>query len=401
MTGPPVTDEDLVAEAEAIAEAIWDARFDLPGEETRWIGYNSSRGKPVLMGRDGIFGGQMGIAVYFAATYAVTGDQRYRRFAETAASGFRERDPAALIANADLGAGTGTGSYIYGLTLLWQLLDDPVYRELAREFVQALSGDAIAADGRYDVLCGAAGTVLALLAYREATGEDALGTAIDCGDHLLDNRIEKWNGYEIWDTSRENQPGRIRTGMAHGAGGIAYALYRLFDHADLDRYRRAAEDALSFEDFYYAEYEGNWKANPTTVDHYPAWWCYGLVGIGLARLGSHQHHPSDRLARDLDRARRGVDPQLLADDSVCHGTFGQVDFLVELGRRDDPEYAEMARDLAGRGVERRREAGSYRVAFGDVEGLYNPAFFLGTAGIGYTLLRLVAPETIPCLLRFE
>lgn len=396
------TTDELEAKATSIADDVWEARLELPGGDNRWIGYNSSRGKPVIVGQNGLYGGQLGVAVFFAATSAVTGDARYRRYADDAADSFFETDVTNLLDDVDLGAGAGVGSYIYGLTVISELLDDDAYLDLAGELVRALSRETIAGDNRYSVLCGAAGAIHALLRYWEHTGDsEALEKAIRCGEHLLENSREKWNGYEVWDTSRESQPHRIRTGMGHGVGGISYALYRLYEHADREAFRRVAENAVSFENVFYSDHENNWKANPTTIDNYPLWWCYGLVGIGNARLGSLEHHESARLARDLDRARRGLDPRLTTGDSLCHGTFAQVDFLVELGRRDDDQYLETARQLAGRAFERRQDEGSYRVAFGDVPGLYNPVLFLGTAGIGYTLLRLLRPETLPCVLRFE
>ena len=402
MSHAPLTETELGTEVESIAADIWDSRLELPDGETAWPGYNSSWGNPVLMAPNGLYGGRLGIAVFFGAVHTATGTESYRRYAERAAEALMETDETILIENTDLGAGDGVGSYIYGFSLLGALLDEPAYRSRAEELIRALTRERIERDYRYDVLSGAAGTILALSRVYEQTGDaHALETAVQCGEHLLENRQLKWNRYQVWDTSRKSQPRRIRTGMGHGVGGIGYALSRLYGHTSREMFRRAAADAVSFEDVFYSAYENNWKANPTTIKSYQSWWCNGLVGIGNARLGSLEHHRSEPLVRDLDRLKRGFDPELASDDSICHGTFAQVDLLVELGRRGDDRMFETARNLAGSAVERRRADGFYRVAFGDVEGLHNPALFLGTAGIGYTLLRTLRPEMLPCLLRFE
>lgn len=402
MKRPPSAEEELQDEVVAIAENVWDARFDLSGGQVGWIGYLSSGGKPVPLGRNDFYGGQLGIGVFFAAMYAVFHDDSYRRYAHEASRTLIEGDETDLVDRSTLGIGTGIGSYIYGLTAISRLVDDPMYQNRAGELVQSLSQEMIDNDNRYDVLCGVAGTVIALLSFWEQTGNRvALEKATRCGEHLLENRRVKWNNYMVWDTSRKGQPRRIRTGMGHGAGGIGYALFRLYGHTNRADFREAAENAISFENLFYSGYENNWKANPTYIKHYPLWWCNGLIGIGNARLGSLEYHESDQLRRDLDRAKRGLDSKLLSDDSICHGTCSQIDFLIELSQGGANQYAERANQLATWMVERRRDEGTYRIAFGDVQGIYNPIFFGGTAGIGYTLLRLMEPETIPCPLRFE
>jgi lantibiotic modifying enzyme len=188
--------------------------------------------------------------------------------------------------------------------------------------------------------------------------------------------------------------------MGHGAAGIGYSLYRLYAHKERKRYREAADDTVRFENVFYSKHEENWKSNWTSPPYYSFWWCFGLSGIGLSRLGSLEYVESPELTRDLDRAK-SFEPKLASTDTVCHGTFSQIDFLLELGRKYGNEYFREARNLAASSIDRRKETKTYKVTLGDIEGIYNPTFFLGTAGIGYTILRLLQPDGLPSILRFE
>lgn len=35
------------------------------------------------------------------------------------------------------------------------------------------------------------------------------------------------------------------------------------------------------------------------------------------------------------------------------------------------------------------------------DGVFDPRFFTGFSGVGYALLRLVSPDTLPCILALE
>jgi lantibiotic modifying enzyme len=76
-----------------------------------------------------------------------------------------------------------------------------------------------------------------------------------------------------------------------------------------------------------------------------------------------------------------------------------VDFLltasVDLGR---PALADAARAQAAEVVSQARQRGSYALHPLLPEGLRAPAFFQGTSGIGYELLRLAYPEVLPSVL---
>jgi lantibiotic modifying enzyme len=406
MTQLESTGDELRREVERIYADIQDARFELPDGTTGWISYDrlldddSSSGRLLLRGKKGLYSGQLGIALYFAAMYGVFEEESYRRDVRDSIEFLLEEDIDELTDGLDPGVLGGIGSFVYGLSVIGELTGERQYKRRAREFARSLTDEAIAADDEYDVLLGVGGTIAGFLHLYEQTGEEvALDKAVRCGEHLLANRYEEGE-YRVWDTYWDDSRRSFTTGMSHGAAGIGSSLYRLYGHTDRDEFRDAADEAIAYENDFYSEDETNWKSNWASDAQYPLWWAYGAPGIGLARLGSLESHDSDTLRRDVERAM-AVEPQLTPRDSICRGTFAQVDLLVELGRSYDEAYREQAVELAASAVERKRREGGYRIVCGDTAGITNPTLFLGMAGIGYTILRLSRPEEIPSVLRFE
>lgn len=401
MTAHGDLDEKLRSEVREIASETIAHRVETSDGATGWISYDSTDGTLVLAGQKGMYSGQLGIAMYFAAMYSVFEEDRYRTWSRDAVAFLLEEEMDELTSDLELGGGNGLGALVYGLSVLAELTGDQRYQTRAREFAMNLTEEDVASDEEYDILAGTAGAVVGLLGLYERTGDsEVLKKAIKCGEHLVESRYDKW-GYRVWNTHWNNNVTSFSTGMGHGAAGICYALYRLYAHTHREAFLDAADDALGFENVFYSEYENNWKANWTSLPNYPLWWCYGLAGIGLARLGSLKYHDGRTLKRDVDRVRRGFEPRLTPQDSVCHGTFSQVDLLIELDRTSDHDRLKRAKQLALESIERKQKDGQYRVVPKDVESLYNPALFLGTTGIGYTILRLLEPGDIPCVLRFE
>jgi lantibiotic modifying enzyme len=81
-----------------------------------------------------------------------------------------------------------------------------------------LTPELVEADRHLDIIAGAGGAILGLLAlYELTTDEEVLQRALLCARHLLSERVEIEKG----------EPGSgmvIVTGFSHGAAGIAYAL---------------------------------------------------------------------------------------------------------------------------------------------------------------------------------
>lgn len=405
MTGQEPTEETIREEAKQLAANVRDARMELPDGSTGWIGYDmdfaeTTKGTLILRGHEGLTTGQTGTALFFAAMYDVFGDESYRRDVREAVDFLLEEDVEDLTRDLNVGIDEGVGGLAYGLSVIAELTGESEYVDRAVALARTITDERIEADDEYDLLQGAAGEIAGLLRLYEQTGEDvALEKAVRCGEHLVANRLEEL-GYSVWDTFFTEMLEACTAGISHGAAGIALPLYRLYDHTGRTEFRDAADEAVAYENVFYSEYENNWKVNWSTIPQYPLWWAYGTPGIGLSRIGSLEYHDSETLQRDVERVKE-LDPGLTAKDSLLRGTFSQVDLLVELGRKYGDPYDERAAELALEAIQRKRRNGGYQIVCGGVDGITNPVLFYGQSGIGYVLLRVLEPERIPSVLRFE
>ena len=76
--------------------------------------------------------------------------------------------------------------------------------------------------------------------------------------------------------------------------------------------------------------------------------------------------------------------------------------LWEAGRRlkDRVLVAESERRISNL-LQRRNEQGSFVLNSAVGSQVYSPSLFIGTAGIGYQLLRVASPDRYPCVLLWE
>jgi len=334
----------------------------------------------------------------------VSGGAGYRALAHHAVQPLRRaldtRD-ARVARWSGIGAGAGMGGVLYALTRMSELLESPALLDDARQAASLITPERIAADDLLDVVSGAAGAILGLLALYAATDDPATFTAASaCGQHLLATRTPSAAGYRAWATL----DGKLLTGFSHGAAGIAYALTRLHAITAEPRLLEAAAEAIAYEDSVYSPEAGNWP--DLRGDGAPAWtvqWCHGATGIGLARLGSLPALASAAVQDDVERALQtttavGIGPI----DHLCCGNLGRAELLFAAGRRlARPALVESAGRYAASVVARAERVGAYALHPLLPASADGPGLFQGTAGIGYELLRLARPDLVPSVLLWE
>jgi len=313
-----------------------------------------------------LYDGLAGPALFLAALWSVTGEQRFRKTAldtaELILQGLRLKNRSELNC---LGAGLGVGSISYALAAISEYLGEERFRRHALEASRDIDRSVIDADNSLDVLSGSAGYILAVsaLSKRGIKDDCLLRNAVHCGEHLL------------------KCPMPVGSGFAHGSAGIAYALTRLFsltaDRGYLDAALEACQGSL-----------------PATQMR----WCDGAPGIGLARLGMRVGD-APFIRADIERALKiTASAPIDKVDHVCCGNFGRVDLLLTAAQKlDESAWRNKAVELASSVIQRARTSGHY--AMGSRQ--YSCSFHQGMAGIGYQLLRLARPAQFPSVLLWE
>ena len=404
----------LLAEAEQIAHRIGaDAIRGADGSAT-WIdlayvpGAERFQLQPLS---PGLYDGSAGIGVFFAAWSRVSGDPNARDLALAALQPIRRLLPSGRFGSEprlarSLGPGgvTGIGSLVYALALAGDLLgDDDLPREAAR-LAGLMDPQLHADDQRNDVMSGAAGAVLALLALPQ---DGAAGVGMDFarlwGERLLARRTG--DTPRAWPTD-----GNVAlTGFSHGAAGIAHALLCLWAATGDERFREAAGEGIAWENDRFSVEESNWPDLRPGIARegrpgFMASWCHGAAGIGLARAAS-LGLPEEAVRRDGERALEGVARHTGRGsdvDHLCCGHFGRVEFLmVAAARLKRPELLERAGRLAATRVTEARRCHGYALYANQPASAASPAFFRGIAGIGWELLRLADPGTLPSVALLE
>ncbi|MFI6319981.1 lanthionine synthetase LanC family protein [Nonomuraea sp. NPDC050556] len=416
-----------------IKEALWD------GERATWLGDDRlSTGTTVYRAVGGdLYGGTAGIATFLARYATHSGDPEAARAARGALAhaiswANRTRPDGALM------SGTA-GIAVAALDAAKLLQDDHLATQAAHLTRTTLQRIPTA----IDLICGRSGTLLALLhlarglptaempltahalhppnTHAPAPHEQPHPTpaprhnpttataahnpgrwpspnpvtaAVDAiGRGLVEQAQPGPVTGRCWpsDISDDGPP---LCGLAHGASGVALAL---LEWGATD----AAADAAAYERSWYSPDHNNWPDLREGVA-WPAFWCHGALGIGVARLRQYDLTGNQVYAAEagaaIDTVVRSLGSMAVQDLSICHGLSGAVDFLLDAAQVfAQPVLRTAAIEAMEAAIER---VGDSDWPCGVPEGGENPSLFLGLAGIGTTLLRTLDARTPSTVLAY-
>lgn len=251
----------------------------------------------------------------------------------------------------------------------------------------------------HDVISGNAGTILAVLDLRKDLPPDdtrrseLLRTAEACAEGILRHGV-RVDGLPV---ACPSETGAIpQTGFAHGASGIALALFLLFLENAESEIHRFACGALEFERALFSTDLRSWPTSPAELNSRPNAWCFGAPGIALARAAILRAFPErDSPAGVVDDFRTALDVLWQAVpvplEHLCCGMFSRVEAFRALSVLfEDERLYDAAAAIATwslRAVKARR-----RFALGGETVEERLTLFHGLPGVGYALVRLMERE---------
>lgn len=377
-----------------------------------------------------VYSGVSGIVLFLLELGKLTGESRYKTAAIDGMRwtlGYCEKNPSYYYAFF-----TGRMGIVYTLLKVAEATGESRWREKALEIARLSTYALEAPRITDDLINGDAGTVVGLLHLHAATGEPWILKTIDSFVERLIHRAHQGPKGLYWGRS-----GKIINGLcgfSHGAAGVGWVFLELGRYFNNDTFYRVATQAFLYETLHYDEIRRNWKDlrqgvydEEDEAEHRNAYlennlafftrggimngWCHGAAGIGLSRLralklfknsfddDSYKLCEQDMLNAIEKTIRTDTGLVKGASFILCHGSGGNAElFLEAYNVLNDKKYLALAEDVARRALAYREKNNMYISGYGFGIDAEDTSLFMGTAGIGYFYLRLLAPHDVPSIL---
>ncbi|MFC4334629.1 type 2 lanthipeptide synthetase LanM [Salininema proteolyticum] len=294
-----------------------------------------------------------------------------------------------------IGAFSGAAGLLYAIAHYDSRLGGDRYRKLRAAAVRRLA-TASANDKYLDVMAGTAGAIAVIAALPEVRTDYGREALRALADRLIERGVDAGDGSLAWETGTA----RARLGgFSHGATGIGWTLAKAAALLDDDGIATAARRALQFDDTLFDPTRHRWlDVRPESVAQgkaFPAHWCHGASGIAMARASAATLLKAPEL---LDLAVLGAQETtrdvLPSDDSLCHGTLGNLLAMRETARHVSTDIGlDGFRNRVIDRLDREAPRSGLPQGITTVRGL-----LLGTAGSMYALCRELRPSIPNALL---
>lgn len=354
-----------------------------------------------------LYEGLSGVAIFFAALNKVFPNVEYNQILEGInKSLFTYTDEMYLqqqnVQNESSGVYCGEASLLYTYEILYQLTREERYITYSRKQIEVVS-KIVKSDQYFDIIYGNAGALLAVLnMYKLFPEKKYLEMAISIGDSLLEKQDKNggWKG---------KTSANALAGFSHGASGISYSLYRLWNLTKEKKYYVSARNGFLFENSLYDAQEGNWKDKRYFKDmllgdnnKFMTSWCHGAGGILLSRVKCYEEMDLEEFfSKDIENAVKAIIRHGMFDNNcLCHGNLGNSEILYECAKKIGNEEAQRMSDTLLNYAVNNILNKNFDCGRAYLFGHKIPGFMTGLAGMGYSLLRRM-DETLPCILAIE
>lgn len=296
---------------------------------------------------------------------------------------------------------------------LASILEDPYLAERAALLLDGLKKEIDNKETETDVIGGHAGAIPAFLSLARNHGvKEGREIAEALGEQLIARAVKTPGGGWGWERVGRAFP-RPLTGFTHGAAGHAYAFAHLYQETGAAKWKEAAQGAILYERESYDPVQRAWPdwRFPVPEGGRPrcaALWCHGSGGIGMSRVLMHETLEDPEMLDEARIARidtgRHTRQRLEVPGHIyhlCHGIAGNAEclWIMEAGL-GIPGALGHAREIGLYGIERFGHVAKARWSDRFVDwpsphpGHRELSLLTGVAGIGYSYLRLHAPDKV-------
>ncbi len=383
-----LTAKQLIAEAVIIGEDLKKRAIISTQKGMIWMGLNQLAKAEYFqlnpLGYD-LDNGIAGIALFFAALAKVS-DQKWGEFALATLQPLRQNLQSHnldgnIFQNMGIGGAKGLGAIIYVLVRVSEFLSAPDMIKDAKKVAALITKDKITSDRYLDIFSGSAGAILGLLAlYEIERDQKVLETAIACAHNILFHLFKSNSSFSRGKFLNSKLP----ISFYQGYTGIAYALLRLYKITNHVNFLEAASEII-------IDCNNSRQNLHHICDYY---------------LGDLAQILTDNKKEIKQKFKTGLKPngelKLQGVDNLYEGNFGMIEIaLLTSQKLNLHEGLEIANKQASWVINRAKHTGGFKLFTNLPTDAYTPSFFSGSAGIGYELLRLAAPELFPSVILWE
>ena len=381
----------LIEQAIGIAKAIENQAIRGENNSFAWLGlvYNPAtpgfRFQPLE--QLGLADGNLGIALFIAALAKITGDEKWRNLAlqilkpiESALRGMNNEEKSRFIRITGIGGFNGLGASAYSLIQIAQLLSESSLIPIADDVLSMITIDKIVNSPQLNIISGCAGTLLSLLGCLSSKIDnysEYLQKAIACGDYLLQHQAPP-----------ETEIDSRSLGFWSGIAGVAYALLRLYEVTQDERYLTTAKNAITLESKATNFHDSNLNQLKIEI-------AFGRLG-GINLLDNYQIKTEINTAIEIIQQHK-----MWGVDNLFWGNYGRLELLLVASEKlEKPELKTLADNWAKK-ITAKTTSNKLKLFVDSPSEISHPGFLHGTAGIGYQLLRIAYPQLLPSILLFQ
>lgn len=400
-----ITNEALLSHAEDIFREIAEDAVYTPSGGICWFGVNYFLETGMRLFDGGFIEGTAGLAVFFAAIWRATKDQQIRAKAEEFIRYIMDRmeKRVAELEKADviypnvenISMADGLTGKLLACYLVSRYMEDDSLMTIIRRMI-ALLPKADLRFEKQDIFTGLSGLLKMLCRYDAFFAEP--GVPELCGrlaDMIVSAAGIPYGDGKIWKTLSASW---AISGAGHGQSGVASALYMAGKRLGREDLITAAMRGFAFEAEIYSPALGAWpdRRSRERTDDYMTGYCSGAPGIGMNAVLLEYENYEDVLEKAL---RSTLKEPLLHKDFLCCGNSAMIEFLLITGiKKQREDLIQEARTRMAMVIERAERIGHYSIINRSLEYVYCCSLFYGTSGIGYEMLRLIAPDQTDSLL---